>query len=414
MLFSVYTNNFTLFITYFLFFFILLLFDSIMKRTNIIYYYNCYVFGSLLLLLLNQLDNGTYFGSIDEILFFESATQPQEDWFIGNINFLGYYFLLNKFYLFIKNIVDIDIHFYHGILLNTFLSSFIPYFYHKYFSKNLNKIELRKVMIILLFIPQFLIFNSTYLRDSIITLLFAALFYIINKKIYSLKKKIIIITALILLSFFVRPASALFLLLFVFLDYYYYKINFKKSFLNFLIISLIIFSFYTFDSVFVNQLEVNQKYAELTLAESSSNSIGAALMKIDSIFLIPIKLLYILFSPVPPSIFFKINLYSMVFSIGSLVKYYYTILFLLTMTNYYLKKAYDRISSRDFFYILIILLLIGFTSTDPRHYNFLFPLIFYYGIKYSTDNPKIFKNVSISFLLLFPIVITIYWLLKFE
>ena len=179
-----------------------------------------------------------------------------------------------------------------------------------------------------------------------------------------------------------------------------------------IIIILIIFGFYNFENSFNEIEEVRSDYLALTNAEASSKSFGLSLLSSKSIYLYPFKLLYLLFSPIPPAIFFKFNLYSIIFSIGSFIKYFYTLLFLFYVTKYFKKIVLSPYNLMNVLFILFILISVLSSSTDSRHINFLFPLIFYYGIKFSELNPLIVKRIKYFSIFLIPLLITVYTALK--
>jgi hypothetical protein len=407
---SIYIDNYKIIITYLLFYGVLSIVDFFNNKTELIYYYNCYVFGSLALLLLFQLDHGTYWGNIDEELFYEAAIGQNRDGFYeASIRWVGYYFLLTEYYYFIREFIDSSVHFYHGILLSAFFSSFIPFFFKKHFYKKLLPVELNRLILILLFLPQFLIYNVTYLRDSLILLLFSVLVYFIGLRNRNILFRFIIIFFILALTFSIRPGSAIFLGVFVLFDLFFIEKN--KYYLiigTFILVVAIIAG----NVNFRNPIEVSQGYIELTEREISSNSLGHIVLSSDNILLFPLKMVYILFSPIPPQIVYKVSIQSVFFTIGSFVKYFYLIAFLISAFKNFIVKNKDIYLIRDSLFVFFLVAGVLFTSRDQRHLNFLFPLVFYYGIEYSFKNKTFSRKTIFYSIVALPAIVTGYLFLK--
>ena len=408
--FGIYINNYKIIITYLLLYGVISLVDFFNNKTELKYYYNCYVFGSLALLLLFQLDHGTYWGNIDEELFYEAAIgQYREGFYVSSIRWGGYYFLLTEYYYFIREFIDSSVHFYHGILLSAFFSSFIPYFFKKYFYKKLHHITINRLILVLLFLPQFLIYNVTYLRDSLILLLFSVLVYFIGLRNRNILFRFIIIFFILVLSFSIRPGSSIFLGVYVIFDLFFIE---KKKYYLIVGTFILVLAIIAWDVNFRDPIEVGKGYIELTEREISSNSIGQRLLSSNNILLLPLKMLYILFSPIPPRIVNKVSIHSVVFTIGSLVKYFYLILFLISAFKNFVSKNKDIYMIRDTLFIFFIVLGVLFTSRDQRHLNFLFPLVFYYGIEYSFKNKAVFSKYIFYSIIALPAIFIGYLFFK--
>ena len=409
--FSVYIENPTINLTYLLFYYMLFLFDFFFKKSELRYYYNCFVFGSLILLLLFQLDHGTFWNGPDDELFYLAAIgKEKEGFYLLNIRWQGYYFLLTNFYIFIKDVIDSSVHFYHGILLSSFYSAFIPYFFRKHLYTRLPAQTMKKIIILLLILPQFVLYNSTYLRDSLILLFFSMLMYFIHLKNIRLFYRVSIISIILLITFSIRPASFLFLLIYLLLFVYF---NLKKGKYSLIIILLISFSLLLSYLDFRNPFSVNESYINLSNNEGAKKSIGNILLNSTNVLAYPVKFFYMLFSPIPPSIVFKFSAKNVIFTIGDFIKYYYTFLFLISSFNLLFSKIKEKYIYMNLIYVTLITTVVLLTTREPRHLSFLFPLIFIEGLTYNKENKLIGKKIFLLTLIAFPVIFAGYITIKY-
>ena len=411
LVFSFFQENLSLNLTYLLFLIITFVVDYFQRDSTIKFYFNCYVLGSLAMIVLFQLEHGTNWYSLDDLLFYEVAIGKQnENVHLFNIRWWGYLLLLKGFYLGISEWIDSSSNFYHGILLSSFLSSFIPHFYRKHFYGKLTRQSLNRLIIVLLFLPQFVVYNSTYLRDSIIMLLFAMLVYFVNLKTISNLKKLSIIIFLLILGYSIRPGSSIFLISYLIVQLLMSRGN---LYVIYLIVIILIISYFN-DVNFRSLDQLNHSYSALTDREASSNSIGNRLLNNESVLFFPLKFLYILFSPIPPPIITKFSLKTFVFSIGLLIQYYFLIIFLISgVKNFFSVKKNIEIS-KDLIFTSIIVVAILFSSRDPRHLNFLFPLVFMRGITYLESNKFVRNKVFGYIILIIPLMIVGYYVIKYN
>jgi|SaaInlStandDraft_1057018.scaffolds.fasta_scaffold00979_3 hypothetical protein len=409
-LFSLFEENYKLIFTYFFFFLITLAIDLVNKNSNLNFFFNFYLIGSIILIVLNRLDHNTNWYSIDTEMFYNiSIGESVVGVYLSNIKWVGYFFLLNEFYTIIAQFIDASVHFYHGILMNIFFSSFIPYFYQKHFKDKLSSKSLKKALIILLILPQFLMFTSTYLRDSFIMLFFAMLVYYINSKEIRDIKKITLVILTLGLTFTFRPASSFFLLIYVFIHFHN---SIKKRYLLTLVIILLGFYYY-YGYNFRDFESTAEGYKALTNKEASDNSLGNRLYNINNLFVFPLKILYLIFSPIPPPILSKLSLRSFFLSLGYLASYYYIILYFTSLVKNLVFRIKDEGLTKDFIYLLVISTIVILTSRDPRHLSYFYPLIFIRGIVFIEQNKKFSKDLIFLLIgLILPILIAGYITLK--
>lgn len=409
LLFGVYENCFKFYLTYLIFLLTASVFDYFKQNSNLKFYFNSYVIGSLTLIFMFRLDHGTPWYSVDDKMFYEVAAFDNVfDVNLLKIRWWGYFFLLKQFYLLVREFIDSGVHFYHGILLNTFISSFIPYLYKKHFRDIFPTKTVDKLLIFLIFMPQFVVYNSTYLRDSIIMLLFASLIYFLNSKRHLEIRKIGYSLIILIFAYFIRPGSSFFLLTYIFIHFYSSKI---KLYLLLLLVILFIVDYY-YDFQFRDLESISNTYTELTSKEASVNSLGAKLLDSNNLLLFPIKFLYVLFSPIPPPILFKLSLQSIVFSVGLLIKYFFILIYLIDgIKNFFSNNSDFR---KNFIYICIITGAILFSSRDPRHLNYLLPLIFVKSIYLFDYKVNLIKQSILYLILLGPLIIGVYFILKMD
>lgn len=355
--------------------------------------------------------NSLFLSGGDDEFFYTSTLQLFENGFdtesqlagrnVISANYIGYLYLN---YIII-NILDFIPFFETDILsfrlVKYLFTSLIPVFVYKIFQNTIFRLTNKGILILILF-PQLIFFNYSLIRSSYISLLFCLFVYVIlyfkNTKIkYLFVFVILIITA----SF--RDVSALFFL--SFLIFYILRFEKKNILFSLSIITLTIYSsFFLFSqtALGVKFSVVQQAFIELS-SSSNNSSLGLSILFSNNPLMFPVKLIYILLSPIPPKFIYNINMTNFINLFGNLSWYLISIGYAI----YYLKinKFRDKFSDK----ISIPLLLCLFSSTivvlnttmNPRHIAFLYPFFVPIGI-YGLKSLNRINRLALYFLIAIP------------
>lgn len=245
------------------------------------------------------------------------------------------------------------------------------------------------------FYPQNIIFSSILLREAFIqlffiySLLFFAKWLISNKKTYILKTIVFVILSSLLHSGMIFSLLVYgFMFLFFNVKKYRFNYSFKRSFLFVIVCGLAIVL------ISYNTLILNGKFSFLVLEEDLSliekyessrdtEGGGSTYLRnyeinsaVDFITLMPIKLIYFVFSPMPYDLRGMNDLIAILFNSS----FYYFLIYKIVRN----RKIFSRNTIRIFpkiFFILFLIVALGFafgtenTGTAMRHRSKVFPAI---------------------------------------
>lgn len=137
-----------------------------------------------------------------------------------------------------------------------------------------------------------------------------------------------------------------------------------------------------------------EKYSELTMDQASDNSIGAVVVGSKNPIIQMIVPVYVLFSPIPPPIVTEFTFRALVLSLGSISWFVSVILFLPFIKEFYKKRKEYKIADIHYYRFVAIctvvgvlnILMVAFSSHDPRHNLFVYPLIIPMALRGITHN----------------------------
>ncbi|MBO3699749.1 hypothetical protein J4E76_14865 [Fabibacter sp. E12] len=166
-------------------------------------------------------------------------------------------------------------------------------------------------------------------------------------------------------------------------------------------------------------VEILSRTSEFYMEQASKNSSASSLGNIfyssnNPVFLV-MRPIMLLFSPLPPPVLVQMRLDSLFFSIGSLVWYYLNGLNILALFSPSIKKKGQNSSpllKALFVTVIISLILVSFTSRDPRHLVYFYPFVLVHGIHNYLSHKNLRKSFPLLAIVAFLGLVSLYILLK--
>jgi len=355
--------------------------------------------------------NSLFLSGGDDEFFYISSLQLFENGFdtdsqlagrrdVISVNYIGYLYLN---YIII-NILDFIPFFEVDILsfrlVKYLLTALIPVLIYKIFQKTVFRLNNKGILILILF-PQLIFFNYSLIRSSYISLLFCLLVYVILYFRNRIIKYLFVIVIIAITAVF-RDVSALFLL--SFLIFFILKLEKRNILFSLSIILLTVYSsFFLFSQTALGIKLSNVQEAFFELSTSSNNSsLGLSILLSKNPLMFPIKLVYIILSPIPPKFIYNINIINFINLFGNLSWYIIS----LGCAVYYVKikkirdKFSDKISIPLFLCLFFSTIIVLNTTLNPRHIAFIYPFfvpIGIYGLNSLNDaNKKLLYVISVT------------------
>lgn len=364
--------------------------------------------------------NSLFLSGGDDEFFYRSSIRLFENGFdidsqilgvnLNSGNYIGYLY----FNYIIINILDFIPFFDTDILsfrlVKYLITSLIPFFVYKIFQNTVFRLTNKGILILLLF-PQLIFFNYSLIRSSYISLLFCLLIYVIvyfkNTKI-----KYLFVLVIIVITAFFRDVTALFLVSFLI----FYNLKFEKRNILFslsIILLTIYSSFFLFSetAIAVKLSKVQEAFIDLS-SSSNNSSLGLTVLLSKNPLMFPIKLVYIILSPIPPKFIYNINITNFISLLGNLSWYFISFGSAIYYIN--INKIRDKFSYKISISLLLCLfsslIIVLNTTMNPRHIAFLYPFFVPIGIYGLNSLNRV--NKILLFVTLFTLAIILFILLK--
>ena len=351
-------------------------------------------------LFLSGGDDEFFYSSSIEILNnnFDPNTNLSTGHYLSSVGSWGYLYFNSLILKFLKFFPFYEPDILSFRLIKSLLSALVPVFVYKIFKDSVFRLSDKGLLLLILF-PALIFFNYSLVRESYVALLFGMFIYI---NIYYKNSiiKYFLLTIIFLIAFSFREISGVFMIIF-FISYHF---KFKKNQIlwsSFFIIFVSYFAFYiaSLSEIGAKFIEVQKIYAELSQSNNSA-SLGLTVLNSQNPLMIPIKLIYILISPIPPVFIYNPSLSNFIKLVGNFSWYFVC----LGTAIYYIKNKNisDKISYPLLLTLVFSLVVIVNTSMDPRHIAYLYPFflpIGIYGIKMLHYSKRILLYFSLFFLL---------------
>jgi hypothetical protein len=411
-------------ITILLSFIILFFFGAFFFRSpSFKFFLFSYLLGTIICCLIiysNYISNGTPFlGGGDDELFYDYSVRYSKfglnDFDINYVITMPYkfYILINAlFFDFLKLLGVRDFCYVHILLLNVFVGASSSVFVHKIINQIVTQNIKDELSYLVISFPYFVFYNSNLLRECWIVFFFLVIIYqtiSLNRPVFF---RIILIIIAAILTFFIRPASAFFIITFPVC----YVLFSKKLKLSYILVMLVIIGiiYLQKDNIYNRDIkETQEMYQELSSQSSDKNSIGLKLVTSDNIFMRILSILYLVFSPIPPPIVKVQNINSVVLSVGSIFWYILLPTFFLSIRKFKLIPAYRKVIIPFVLSFVISAFVVSNTSADPRHLIPFYSIIILFGILFSYHHKKIYVSYIYLFIALVPLLGVTYLIMKF-
>jgi hypothetical protein len=309
-------------------------------------------------------------------------------------------------------------------LFNVFISALIPTVLFCILANIISKKEAFYAAIVYGFLSFNLAYSFPLLRDGFGAFLYIMIFYFYL--LPSSNKNFIFIIIFAFLSYFLRPETGMYALL-IAATYMYFQYNTlfsNKVFLRFMaffiLLPSIIFLIYQYNMIGVMTALMDRSLVH-NINETSSGSLGAALLNLPIVIKLPLKLIHgqILYFP-PWSILYSNSLQEVVFFrffefIASISWPHVWPFILIGIFKDKLFKFQDKEKLYVLFILSIIYLaLSGIISSLPRKLMYVYPVIFMVAtVSYLNMNIVKRKKIIHLSILVYLILIGLYITLKY-
>lgn len=345
-----------------------------------------------------------------------------------SVQYKLYIWVFSKWFTFL-NFLGIKANFFfHLNILNSFVASFIAPFIYKLGRLIFNGEEKtpKRTAYFLAFFPPLVYYSAILSRDTWIVTMFLIVVFIALAK-YDRYKKVILIPILLVITYYIRDSAAVFAIMFLGL---YMAVKSKNTYISYFMdkiapiaaIGVIIMVFLSLQlpksEVAPSKLDILNYinyivnfYRDLSLAESTDASLGIRLRMSNNPVLLVFYYIYIYIGPIPPKLVKDFNLINIFLAVGNIIWYIIAPLFFIHV--YQLRKTGKRVFLKAFFWFLaVVLVIVGSTTGGQRHILFLYPLISLFSIDYILNHRKQFFNYMKVLFLLIILGIGFYSILK--
>lgn len=253
----------------------------------------------------------------------------------------------------------------------------------------------------LIWFPGIVISSVFGLRESIGFLVLMMIVVLLGRLNWL---RFILVCALLVVLFFIRRLAVL-LVLWLLICALFRRLTSRPYTLRIVFLSISALLIFVFSDV-----DVGDRYMEMSMSQARDGSLGFMLYSNQVLF--PIQMLYTFLSPIPPVYSKNPNLFNFVALIGDTVRYfYYGLLLILVLFEW--REMTKKVSFQWLMQgLFLIVLIVNLTSRDPRHFDFMMPLIFLLSIssvhllkkRYLTNYIGVFMIAVPSIIILFALV----------
>lgn len=237
-----------------------------------------------------------------------------------------------------------------------------------------------------LFNPFLLYYSSVLLREIFMVLLIVTTIYALLSDM-KLIGKVLIIFLCFLGAVFVRPVNSVIILIASFI---YMMQSIRSVKVRVFIIGTIAAFILFYIVPNIGKLlgrdvspESFNKFSELTLSQASESSIGAKLVQSSNPLIQAILPLYVLLSPIPPPFVSDLSLKAFLISLGVVSWIFSLVLYFPFIQTFYKERKEIAVNQIHYYRFVLIssivaginVLIVGFSSHDPRHNLFIYPLL---------------------------------------
>jgi hypothetical protein len=247
--------------------------------------------------------------------------------------------------------------------------------------------KLNSIKYALTFYNPFILYYSSVLMREIflVFLILGAIAMLLSES--TIRVKVLTISLCFLGTFFVRPVSALIILLASgFTIFSQIKSTKIKGLILIVLITVGLVVVLPNINIILGRdmsAEAFENLAQHSLEQASENSIGAKLVASNNPVLQLVLPFYILLSPLPPPILSDFSLRALLLSLGSVSWAICLLIYIPFCVSFYKNRKLVQLSNKKFYkyvqltFILVVLntFIVGYTSHDPRHLLFAYPLI---------------------------------------
>lgn len=398
-----------------------ILFRKIERKLFLIsFLFNISIAGILAIYYLG-LNRVPFIGGGDDELFYTYAVKLSKYWlsafgpeYIFGMQYKLYVHLHGFWFDFLNYLGISDYLFFHSILLNCFVGALIGPLSYRIIKKIFYERFALYSSLLIVFFPLTVFYSATLLRESFVTVLFLIIVLVtISDRNFISKGFILFI--LLLLSYFLRPASAIFMTMFP-AGYFVFAAKSRLSRNSVLLFfTALIFTGLAFKSqIYDRDIKETQKmYDELAQENSSESSIGMKLTRSGSVAVRAMSVLYIIYSPVPPPFFIEQRLDFLFLSLGSSIWYFAFPSLVLFFFLYYKDKEIGKYLNSFMLFFVFSAFIVTFSSADVRHLQPIYPLSLAFVLYFIKERFEVFKKYMYLYLFIIPFPIALYVIVKF-
>lgn len=255
-----------------------------------------------------------------------------------------------------------------------------------------------KIGMFALLFPSVVFYSATIIRDTFVLFTFAFSIYILAVSEWSGIKKTALLLACFVFMYYLRNASAFPLAAFVVV---YMLLNVKGTNFKVLAIGLFFLGIVIAAAVLVTAAAMHPPkvqppetdfmnflsyqihyYNKLIIAETSWDSLGIRLRNFDSPVMVCLGIVYMYFSPVPPLFVQSPTFANFFLGIGNIIWYFIAFSYAFSIFKPSSSTIHRKVWWAILITLLLSLLMVFFSSSDPRHLLFIQPFIAGFTIEF--------------------------------